>query len=243
MLKSNIPIEYKTLYGEVDIERKIKFIEWAFSVFSPKKNINDILNVGVGLGETTKQLSKKFFVIGIDNRKELLQLAKTAFNGIDFFEEDLKEFDLERGFDAVVSLSWNVNRLLAEDELWGLFNCFGKHLDKGGILIANILNYVNDGEIDLKIDKEKDFLKTKISKWKNNQEIAHNEILFLKKDKTVDFMASEETYRLLNKKQVKKMLKKNGFKKIRFFNGYSKKKFKKGNEFVVVAVKKKDEKR
>lgn len=101
---------------------------------------NTILDLGCGTGTLTELLARKGYdMIGIDNAREMLQIAieKRAQSGLDilYLLQDMREFELYGTVGAVVSVCDSVNYLLEEEDILQTFRLVNNYLYPRGVFI------------------------------------------------------------------------------------------------------------
>ncbi|HSZ32576.1 MAG TPA: methyltransferase domain-containing protein [Puia sp.] len=80
-----------------------KFGEGILSYLQPKAG-ETILDLGCGTGDLTQEIFQKGArVIGVDNSAEMIQVAKTKFPSIEFFQADARIMNFDTPFDAIFS--------------------------------------------------------------------------------------------------------------------------------------------
>ncbi|MDR2104169.1 MAG: class I SAM-dependent methyltransferase [Deferribacteraceae bacterium] len=99
----------------------------------------DILDLCCGTGQLSARLShRRFNVIGVDNSREMLDIAEKNAPDVLFSLQDAETFSLSQKFSAVVSVFDSVNHFLSEESLLNLFNSVMKALKDGGIFFFDI---------------------------------------------------------------------------------------------------------
>ncbi|KKO20367.1 MAG: class I SAM-dependent methyltransferase [Candidatus Brocadia sp.] len=98
---------YDDLYQDKDYEKECDFIEAIFKKFDYKPTT--ILDLGCGTGGHALILSKRGYkVTGIDRSEYMLEIAKSKAHAadiaIEYVEGDITSINLNRKFDAVVSM-------------------------------------------------------------------------------------------------------------------------------------------
>ncbi len=101
---------------------------------------NTILDLGCGTGTLTELLARKGYdMIGVDNTREMLQIAveKRERSGLDilYLLQDMREFELYGTVGAVVSVCDSLNYLLEEEDLVRTFRLVNNYLYPQGLFI------------------------------------------------------------------------------------------------------------
>jgi len=125
---------YNMLYENKNYSKESDYIEKLIKKFNPKTN--SILELGCGTGKHAQILSKKFNIVGIDQSDEMISIAEKNKNeNLTFMTSNIKDLNLDRKFDAVISLFHVMSYQTSNEELSAAFNTASKHLNKGGIFI------------------------------------------------------------------------------------------------------------
>lgn len=101
---------------------------------------NSILDLGCGTGTLTELLARKGYdMIGVDNAREMLQIAveKRERSGLDilYLLQDMREFELYGTVGAVISVCDSLNYLLEEEDLVRTFRLVNNYLYPQGLFI------------------------------------------------------------------------------------------------------------
>jgi 2-polyprenyl-3-methyl-5-hydroxy-6-metoxy-1,4-benzoquinol methylase len=110
--------------------------------YEPEK----IADFGCGTGTVAIGLAKAGFnITGVDISKDMLKIArqKAENSGIDirFRRADIVEIDLKNKFDLILSLGNTAPLIYRLRDARKTFRNFARHLNPGGILIIQQLNY------------------------------------------------------------------------------------------------------
>jgi len=186
---------------------------------SPKAKI---LDLGCGTGILEMYLPKDYKIVGIDNSKEMLKIAKRKnLKNAKFVLGDIRNFSLKEKFDAAICINDTLNHLTSLKDLKSFFSNVARYLKKGGIFIFdfNTLSLIKNlqkenesgwivaSETKGKILIYKKFRERNFVVWKFVYIFkTKNNILNSKEEKIV-----ERAYDL---KQIEKIMKKFGFKAI-----------------------------
>lgn len=127
--------EDQNLLEALYIDLLVKFAERKLS-----QKYKTILDVACGNGRLHKYLRELGYEVwGIDINDELLEKAKQKNKGFEsyYIKADMRDFDLKREFDVVLSWFTSFGYFSDEENLKVLQN-FKKHLRSDGILISDI---------------------------------------------------------------------------------------------------------
>ena len=95
-----------------------------------------LLDVGCGTGKHLGHFAGQFeYVEGLDLTRGLLEEARRRLPEVKFHEGDMRSFDLDRKFDAVVCLFSAIGHLLTLEDLEQACATMAEHLEPGGVLI------------------------------------------------------------------------------------------------------------
>ncbi|HJO93750.1 MAG TPA: class I SAM-dependent methyltransferase [Victivallales bacterium] len=137
MVFKNYAKYYDLLYKDKDYPKEADYI---FSLLTKYKiEFGDILELGCGTGKHASLLSEYGYNIhGIDFSEDMLERARflARNNSKLFFEKgDVRTFEVDKIFDAVLSLFHVVSYQVTNQHLKATFNTVNKHLKKGGFFI------------------------------------------------------------------------------------------------------------
>ena len=113
--------------------------------FAPSKA--KILDLGCGTGILEMYLPKDCKIVGIDNSKDMLKIAKDKkLKNTKFVLADIRNFNLEEKFDIAVCINDTLNHLTSSKDLKSFFANVARHLKKGGLLIFdfNTTNFIKN---------------------------------------------------------------------------------------------------
>jgi 2-polyprenyl-3-methyl-5-hydroxy-6-metoxy-1,4-benzoquinol methylase len=134
---------YDYLYQDKNYQRECDFIEEVFNKFLDK--VIKILDLGCGTGGHAIILAKRGYKItGVDRSKEMLTIARekaknTGFK-IDFYESSIQDLNLNKKFDAVISMFAVMSYQTENNDLALACKTAKKHLKRGGIFIFDAWN-------------------------------------------------------------------------------------------------------
>ncbi len=180
-----------------------------------KEDVKTVLDVGCGTGNHMQILEKRGFKCdGIDINQEMLDIARKKVKG-ELTQADMANFELNRKYDAIVSLFASFNHLKNLEKAEKALKCFKEHLNKEGILVIDLHNPKGNGE---KHEKFEDIERK--MKWKYNPEtkIEHTKVTFKIKGRTIE---DAHTMRIYSIKEMKSLLEKTGFSMQKAYENFS----------------------
>jgi SAM-dependent methyltransferase len=100
-----------------------------------KIKVRTLLDIGCGGGKNDFHLKRHFAVTGIDKSDSMLANARKLNPECDYFQKDMRSFDLKQQFDSVF-INDAVTYMKTEQELLKVFRMAHKHLKSGGVMIS-----------------------------------------------------------------------------------------------------------
>ncbi len=130
---------YDALYADKDYEAECDFLVLVLGEHGVGAGAS-ILDLGSGTGNHDIPLARRGFeVTGVDRSAEMVGLAREkaaeAGMAVDFVVGDVRDIDLGRTFDAVVSMFAVVCYQLTNDDLLRMFTDVRRHLEAGGLFV------------------------------------------------------------------------------------------------------------
>lgn len=123
----------------------IPYVDWldGIEAYMERRNIqcHRVLELGCGTGRFTALLAADGYeVTGLDLSEAMIKVAKKKPFGkrISYVCSDMRNFNLGRKFDVVISVCDSMNYLLNNDDMYNTFLSVGKHLEKGGFFIFDL---------------------------------------------------------------------------------------------------------
>ena len=209
-----------------------------------KSKGNKLLDVCCGHGWHDMFLKKNFEIIGIDLNKTILKLAKKRNPEITYRQGDMKNFDLKRKFDVVMSfdgMMYNLNYKNLRDTIRNLI----KHLADGGVLIFHLdklkENFKQFGIVSNpeghQFFKNNTYLTYfQIDYDKNPRDTVFESclvFLFAKRGKSLEIKTDIEKLGLFEIDKIKKIISDFGFKTYLYSGDFYGKKYSKKSSFPV----------
>ncbi len=98
--------------------------------------VRSLLNIGCGGGKNAFNLKRNFDVTGLDLSPRMLELARQLNPECEFVQGDMRTFDLDRAFDAVL-LDDAISYMATRADLRSAFAAAWRHLNPGGVMVVN----------------------------------------------------------------------------------------------------------
>jgi SAM-dependent methyltransferase len=98
---------------------------------------SSLLDVACGTGGHLRYLREWFEVTGLDVDPAMLTQARKALPGVSLVEGDMRTFDLDRRFDAIVCLFSSIGYMSSREDLHAAVVRMASHLASGGTLIVD----------------------------------------------------------------------------------------------------------
>lgn len=124
---------YDIIYSDKDYEKECDFLEEIFSKFGDK--ISSILDLGCGSGGHSIILSNRGYkIVGVDRSPYMVKKAREkAKKECLFLEHDIRNFRMNREFDAVISMFAVASYQIENDDVISFFRTAFEHLRSGGL--------------------------------------------------------------------------------------------------------------
>jgi len=196
---SNLSKVYDIFINDYDYEFIIKKIDPILK----KNNVKNILDLACGTGNMTMRLySRGYNVSGVDISEKMLAIAKEKSSiknyKIPFFCQDMREFNVNKKFDAIVSFTDGYNYLMSENDIRKSFARVFDSLNDNGVFIFDMSSiYKFENIIGNKTFAENDESASYI--WENyydkDKHILEFDItLFIKKENSELFEKTVESH-------------------------------------------------
>lgn len=133
---------YDLLYRDKDYRGETEFVERLIRMHA--SGARRVLELGCGTGIHGAMLAEKDYdVVGIDRSEDMLSAAAQRVAGLSqaiakrvrFIRGDVRDFQVEGRFDAVISLFHVLSYQLTNDDLRAVFSQVKAHLAPGGVFI------------------------------------------------------------------------------------------------------------
>ncbi len=130
---SNYSKFYDTLEGTQ--EEKATFVKNFIKTYSP--DATSILEIACGTGNILEQL-QEYKISGLDNSTDMLKIAKNKLPNVNFYELDMRNFEINQRFDVILCIYDSINHLLELNDWVETFNSVNTHLNNNGIFIFDM---------------------------------------------------------------------------------------------------------
>ena len=101
----------------------------------------EVLDLCCGTGRLTKVLaSRGYRVTGIDNSAQMLDLARSRVPQANFLQADIRDFELQPRFEAVVCAYNSLPHITGAGELARVFQCVRNCLRDSGIFVFDLFS-------------------------------------------------------------------------------------------------------
>lgn len=115
-----------------------------YKKWMPRNTDAKILELCCGSGRLTIPLAKEFNICGLDRSKSMLEQAKLKATSenlkIDFFEADVRSFDLSQLFDFIFIPFNSIHHLYENNDFWMTLKGVRKHLKDDGLFLFDCFN-------------------------------------------------------------------------------------------------------
>lgn len=202
---------YDQFYQSKDYSKESLFLNALLSRHQAKT----ILDVGCGTGTHLSMLEQCNYIChGIDLNSEMLSIAQSKVKG-NITQADMRHFNLQCQFDAIISLFAVFNHNLNSDDGLQTLRQLKKHLNPGGILLLDLYNPQSSGKKSNTLNGI-----TRIMEWNINHETqtCDSIVKFITEDKTVEENFSLKIYSI---SEIKNLLEAAGFSTVIFYDNFT----------------------
>lgn len=133
---------YDLLYRDKDYPAEVDFIESLFKKYT-NGTVKTVLDIGCGTGGHALLLAERgYSVAGIDRSEAMLSIAEEKAKKITGFVElsqaDIRDFDLNKKFDAVISVFAVMGYQTTNEDFEKALLSASKHLRPGGLFVFDV---------------------------------------------------------------------------------------------------------
>lgn len=125
---------YDLIYSFKDYKKEAVRIKALVSKYK-KSEGKELLDVACGTGHHLNYLKDEFSCTGVDNSREILEIARKNNEGIAFEDADMTTMDLGKRFDIITCLFSSIGYVKTHSNLEKTIQNFAKHLKEGGVVL------------------------------------------------------------------------------------------------------------
>ncbi len=219
---------YDELMDDIDYEKWYLYIKSIFTEFEkePKK----LLEMACGTGNLSYYFAKNGYDLTcFDLSNDMLSIAYNKlknFKTVKILNQNMVNFNINKKFDAIISICDSINYILDEEDLLKTFINVKKHIKENGIFIFDINSYYKLSQIignNIFVEDRGDVFYT----WENYFDEKSNIVNFF-----ISFFIQEEDgrYSRFNEEHFEKayktekiieLLKRASFNEIYAFDGFT----------------------
>lgn len=134
---------YDDLMVDFDYKEWFNYIEETFKRYN--KNPGKILEMACGTGNLSRYLAKaRYDLTCFDISEDMLSHAYKklrSYKNVDIMRQDMVSFNINKNFDAVISICDSINYITNVDDLEKTFSNVYSHLKEGGMFLFDINSY------------------------------------------------------------------------------------------------------
>ena len=219
---------YDRMMANVNYVRWATYIQALFRHY--KSEPRKILEIACGTGALTVLMAERGYeMYGLDRAEGMLTVARQKAEerrlDIPFIRGDMRHFDLQEQFDAVLCIYDSINYAVDEAELEAVFRAVSKHLTPSGLFIFDITterNIVRHFHGQTFAENHPDY-----SYMWQNMYTYHNRIcrtlltFFIREGKLFRRFEEVHIQKLFEVSTVKKLLKQTGYKVLSAYDMYT----------------------
>lgn len=219
---------YDDLMVDFDYEKWFLYIEDIFNRYN--KNPQTILEMACGTGNLSYHLAKaRYDLTCFDISEDMLSYAYQKlrrYKNVDIMKQDMIGFNLNKTFDAVLSICDSINYITKEKDIEKVFKNVYDHLEKDGVFIFDInshykLKHVIGNNTFVEDNEEVFYV------WENFydeiEDLCEFYLTFFFKKDGVNYERFDEEHieKAYKTSKIVELLKKVGFSKIDPYEGFS----------------------
>lgn len=127
---------YDILYEDKKYKDEAEYIKCLLKNNIP--NAKHILDLGCGTGMHANLLSQQNYIVeGADISSKMLAEAERKFPSLNFYNQDARDLNLGKKYDAVISLFDVASYQTTNEDIMKYFSSIQKHLNDRGLFIFN----------------------------------------------------------------------------------------------------------
>ncbi len=225
---------YDDLMIDFDYEEWFLYIMDIFKEYD--KSPKNILEMACGTGNLSYYLAKaRYDLTCFDLSEDMLSYAYEKlrkYKNVDIMKQDMTQFELNKKFDAIISICDSINYITKKEELEKVFKNAYNHLESGGIFIFDINSYyklkyiIGDNTF---VEDNEDVFYVWENFYDNINDLCEFYLTFFFKKDGVNYERFDEQHieKAYKASEIVEQLKVAGFNNIDFYQGFS---FEKSND-------------
>ncbi len=212
---------YNLFYGDKDYKGEAAVIDGLLRRFS-RDHVHTVLNMGCGTGRHDTELAGMGYeVSGIDLSAQMLEIAQKSNPGLDYLVADIRSYQSEKEFDAVVSLFHVMSYQNENEDIEAALKAAHAALKENGILLFDV--WFGSGVLtdrpSVRVKKAEDFENTLIRYAnpvmhpdRNIVDVNYEVLVIDKKSQKVKRMEETHHMRYYFQPEMQYFLENNGFR-------------------------------
>jgi ubiquinone/menaquinone biosynthesis C-methylase UbiE len=206
---------YDLIYSWKDYKKEARKIKKLIKKWKISGNTK-LLDVGCGTGSHLKYLKDSFICTGIDLNDEMLKIAKSKLNEVNFIQADMINFNLEDKFDIITCLFSAIGHVKTYDNLEKTIHNFANHLKSGGIVIiepwfTKSTYWVGPPGMTTYDTKDIKIARLNTTKLEENLSVMDMHYLIAEQDKDIKYFVERHELGLFKTEKFLEIMKKSGF--------------------------------
>ena len=219
---------YDELMDDIDYEKWYLYIESIFDKFQKEPKM--LLEMACGTGNLSYYFAKNGYDLTcFDLSNDMLSIAYNKlknFKKVKILNQNMVNFNINKKFDAIISICDSINYILNEEDLLKTFTNVKNHINKNGIFIFDINSYYKLSEIigdNIFIEDRGDVFYTWENYFDEKNDIVNFFIsFFIQEEDGRYFRFNEEHFEKAYKtEKIIKLLKQSYFTEIYVFDGFT----------------------
>ena len=130
--------KFAPFYDEVMGDRKASAAEVRSMLQKHHPKCESVLELACGTGAVLQYLAEDYEVAGLDLSPSMLRVARRRLPRVKLHRGDMTEFELKRGFDAIICVFDSINHLLQFSKWQRVFTRCHSHLNNDGIFLFDV---------------------------------------------------------------------------------------------------------
>lgn len=129
---------YEGMYQTfIDYEAEFQFYSNILSEFNGKS----VIEIGCGTGHLAHRfVNKGFEYIGLDLSADMLDIAKNKYPQCQFFQGDMRDFELPKQQDAAIITGRTISYLITNEDVYDTFKTLHQNLNASGVLCFDCID-------------------------------------------------------------------------------------------------------